>query len=207
MYRISINEELEFDVYKKLIDFAFEKSDAIMSVTYRFSEDIESRYTIKDKSIYDSEEEYLRFLKIYERMKKEAYEYHRIFKNSTEQFLEKMRPYLIKIRNHPTEWPSCMITFDHPDDGVDICTYRICSEVKSYILQGKGLFNWKYPNLPDDLCFFLNGYCWFCTVSHEGYATMFLSDFKEVEKLRKIGLKFELTECKDEEVKLFHEDY
>ncbi|GAA0178456.1 hypothetical protein SH2C18_15120 [Clostridium sediminicola] len=207
MYIVNIDEELELDTYKKLIGFAFQKSDTFMLVTYRNNKDIESRFALADKSLYDSKEEYLVFLDIVEQRKKEAYEYQRIFKNNTEVFLEKLKPYLIKIRNHPTEWPSSKIAFLSNDSSVDICTYKICSEVKSYLLDVKGLFNWRHPYFPNDLCFFSKGYCWFYTVAHDRDATMYISDFNDVVKLRKLGLKFKLSECKDEEVILFHEDY
>ena len=90
---------------------------------------------------------------------------------------------------------------------IDICVYGICNEVKTCLLEPKGLFNWKYPYFPDDLCFFKDGYCWFATVAHEGYACIYVENIKEIEILKDMGLKFEFVKCDDDKEDLFYEDY
>lgn len=154
MYRICIDEELKLDVYKKIIDFGLSKSDAFMLVTYRYSNEGEAMYSKPDRNAYDSEDEFLMFLNYFEQMKKERYDNEAIFKNNTEPFLEKLKPYLIKKRNFPTEWPSAKVVFYDKFTTVDICVYRVCDEIKPYLIEADGLFNWKYPYFPDDLCFF-----------------------------------------------------
>ncbi|NLP27663.1 MAG: hypothetical protein GX370_02615 [Clostridia bacterium] len=75
------------------------------------------------------------------------------------------------------------------------------------MLEPKGVFNWKYPYFPDDLCFFKDGYCWFSTVAHEGYAYVFVSCIQDVEMFRSIGIIFDVSECDMTNEELFFEEY
>ncbi|AAK79040.1 hypothetical protein BJV85_002938 [Clostridium acetobutylicum] len=206
MYKILIEEELNLKAYEGIINFAVSKSDACMLVIYRYGEE-EKISNPPRRNDYNNEEDYLMFLNCLERMKKERYDNLDIFKKSTEPLLEKIRPYLIKKRNFPTEWPGVKVVFYSKYTSVDICVYSICKELETYLLEAKGLFNWKYPYFPDDLCFFKNGYCWFSVVAHEEYACIYIEDAQDIEKLLKIGVKFKVTECNKDEVKLFYEDY
>jgi hypothetical protein len=85
--------------------------------------------------------------------------------------------------------------------------YCICDEVKSYLLEPKGIFNWKYPHFPDDLCFFKGGYCWFSTVAHEAYACAYLKSIKDIETFDGLGIEFKVVECNITNEQLFYEDY
>jgi hypothetical protein len=48
-------------------------------------------------------------LKVDEEAKRRKYKEVAIFKEQAEPFLEKLKPYLIKKRNFPTEWPGLKI--------------------------------------------------------------------------------------------------
>lgn len=56
MYKIYIDEELELDEYKKIINLGICKSDAFMLVTYRHSSEAEEMYSKPDRNVYESEE-------------------------------------------------------------------------------------------------------------------------------------------------------
>ena len=213
MYKLLIYQELEEDTYNKLIDFACGKSDAFMLIIYKYSNDIDRMYKKPDKKLVKNKELYLKILDSIERAKKQKIEENKISEKSLIPFSEKLKPYLIKKRNSPIKWPGMIkwlgmmeIT---PDDNyiIDICVYKVCNEVKTYLAEPKGLFNWKYPYFPDDLCFFKDGFCWFSTVAHEGYACMYIKNSVELEILKKLGIEFKVTECNEDKVDLFYEDY
>lgn len=206
MYEICINEELRQNIYEKLIEYSITKSDVFMLVTYRYSEEIEKIYSVPDEASFDNKEIYLKVLDSFKRMKKEEYRNRTIFKKNTESFLEKLKPYLIKKRNLPTEWPGLKVILDKHTK-VDICVYRIYDEAKNTLLEPKGLFNWRYPYFPENLCFFKDNYCWFYSIAHEEYAYIYIKSLEEVKELENLGLNFKARRCKEDEIKLFYEDY
>lgn len=208
MYAIHIFNELKSKNYKSLIDYAVLESDAVMLLTKRFTKEIELAYSSPVRSEFGSEEQYLGMVDYIEGAKKERYKDEVIFKNSTELFLEKLKPYLIKNKNFASEWPGTVIESGFSEYmNRDICFYRVCNEVKRYLLEPNGLFNWKYPYFPEDISFFKDGYCWFFTVSHEGYGYIYTKNIEVVKKLKKLSAHFEVHDCNDDEVNLFYEDY
>lgn len=44
-------------------------------------------------------------------------------------------------------------------------------------------------------------------MAHEGFAYIYVKKIEHIEKLKELGLDFQIEECNDEEVNLFHEDY
>lgn len=207
MYKIIFNEDLEMDEYEKLIDFALSKSDAFMLVTYRDVGSIEEMFSTPPARQSLSEELQLMLRKSDEEDKKRKYLDVGIFKQKTEPFLEKIKPFLINTRNLPTEWPGKKVVFHTKYQSLDISVYKVCNDVREYLLEPKGIFNWKYPYFPDDLCFFKNGYCWFSTCAHEWYGCMFVDTYEDVEKLQNIGMVFNIQESDITEESLFYEKY
>lgn len=206
MYKVDITEELNLESYTKFIDYSFSKSDAFMLVTYRENENIELMFSEPSINLSLNEEIRLMILKSNEEAKKIKYKDIGIFKERTEPFLGKLQPYLIKKRNYPTEWPGIKVVLNEYTN-VDICVYKVCDEVKPYLLEPKGLFNWKYPYFPDDLSFFKGGYCWFTIVAHEGFACMYIKNDDDIRNLKELGMDFNVTEHNDNEKSLFYEEY
>lgn len=206
MYEIDILEELDEIVYTNLIEYAIKKSDVFMIVTWRLITDIESAFSLPDRNDFESDEEYSDAVNFTEEAKAQRYKDEKIFKKFTKEYLEKLEPFLIKKRNFPTEWPGTMVELNK-DMSVDIGIYKACSNVKDYLLEPKGLFNWRYPYFPEDLCFFKEHKCWFYTVAHEGYASIYVNNIDDVNKIKKTGLKFEISQCNENEVNLFYENY
>lgn len=205
VYKILITKELKSESYSRFINYAFCKSDAFMLVTYRNIGDIELMFNKPiDLSLSKDIQELI--LKSNEEAKKRKYKNMDIFKKNTEPFLEKLKPYIVKKRNFPTEWPGVKVILNKYTN-VDICVYRICEEIKTYLLEPKGLFNWKYPYFPDDLSLFNKGYCWFTTVAHERYACMYVDNDEEIKILKELGVEFQIIECSENEGSLFYEEY
>ena len=71
-------------------------------------------------------------------------------------------------------------------------------------MEPQGLFNRKYPNYPDYLCFFKDSYCWFNIVAHENVAFIHLKSEDEIKEIKRMGFKFSIDEYDDE---LFYEEY
>ncbi|MFA6809249.1 MAG: hypothetical protein WCR27_09690 [Eubacteriales bacterium] len=206
MFKINISDDLEFDKYNRFIDFAFTKSDAFMLVAYRESDNVELMFKQPPAEMQLSDEILQMISKSNEEAKKIKCKEIAIFKERTEPFLAKLEPFLIKKRNSPSEWPGIKVVL-REHTSVEINVYRISDEVKPYLLEPRSLFNWKYPYFPDDLSFFNNGYCWFASVAHEGYACMFTNTYDDITILQELGLNFNVTECDYNMKSLFHEDY
>lgn len=205
MYKIEIRDELELESYNRLISYALSKSDAFMLVTYRYIENkkLMTQHHFKKTCKNDKS----RIMKYYDEVKRKKRKDAAIFIKSTEPLLRRLKPFLIKTRNYPTVWPSANVIFYDDYTSVDICTYKACEEVKPYLMETKGLFNWKYPYYSDDLCFFKGGYCWFSTLAHEEYACIYVEDSKDVEKIKEFIVNFDVNKCNEEDVDLFYEKY
>lgn len=205
MYKVLITKELKQYNYFKLIDYAFSKSDACMLVVYRDIGDMELMFNgPPDLSLSEEIREII--LDSNKKAKKEKYNDMAIFQEKTEPFLEKLNPYLIKKRNFPTEWPGVKVVLNEYMN-VDICVYKICDELRKYLLEPRGLFNWRYPYFPDDLSFFCKGYCWFTTIAHDEYACMYIDSYDDIKILKELDIEFEETKCNESHVNLFYEDY
>ena len=71
------------------------------------------------------------------------------------------------------------------------------------------LWDWDYPNLPMDLCFFNKGAAWFVSSAHEQFAYLYLFDDEDGKylprMLREVGIEFE-EQGSREEKDLFHDE-
>lgn len=191
MFIIDITEELKLDSYKRFIDYAISKSDAFMLVTERVT-DIEAKYAEAFENL--DEDSRLEMKKYYEETKQRLYKNKAMFEKNAEPFLEKIQPYLVKTRNYPTEWAGRIVAGNDKYIKFDISVYRICKEVKPYLLEPKGLFNWRDPYFPEDLSFFKDGYSWFHTVAHDGYGIMYTESDDDIEKLKEMDIEFEIRD-------------
>lgn len=81
----------------------------------------------------------------------------------------------------------------------DIKVISLSSQIVFNNLMGSGrLYDWKYPELPEDLCLFSKGKCWLQSIAHEELCFIYTDDPLEMKILKKIGLKFLIVE--DDEV-------
>ncbi|MCB8818852.1 hypothetical protein [Desulfosporosinus shakirovi] len=207
IYLIYNLDEPKVKAYEKLIDYALGKSDAFMLVTARqesYADLKNFKYSFLGREEFENEMHYQRYLKSCEKIQEEMLGRAQIFEKSTKPYLEKLQPYLIKVRNKPEEWPSTMCGDDSKEIHVDINTYKVCREVRSYLLEPAGLFHWLRPFFPEDLCFFKDGYCWLSSSAHESFAEIYIDNEDEVESLKTLGLKFK---CEKKEIQMFYEDY
>lgn len=66
-----------------------------------------------------------------------------------------------------------------------------------FFMVSQGLFQWKYPELPEDLCFYRKGKCFLRTVAHENICEIYEDNVDEIRYLRK-KLKLKLVEIKND---------
>lgn len=207
MHEIVIVDELALDIYNRLIEYACAKSDAFMLVIYRYDKKIQSTALEIKGKFAKSKEIQASICRANEEAQKRRLRDRKIFKESAKPFLKKLDPYMIKKRNFPTEWPGTQVIFYDNNTDVDICVYKMCEEVKKFLLEPKGIFKWKYPYFPEDLCFFKDGECWLETTAHDEFGIIYTNDFEDIETLKNIGVNFDYTERNEKEIDLFHEDY
>jgi hypothetical protein len=73
------------------------------------------------------------------------------------------------------------------------------------ILATDGLYSWKYPDMPEDLCLFSKGKCWLKSVAHEKICWIYTDSEIEKDILKKvIGLKFIEVDGEDTPTLDFH---
>ncbi|MCQ2485327.1 MAG: hypothetical protein MJ168_08345 [Clostridia bacterium] len=55
------------------------------------------------------------------------------------------------------------------------------------LLNADSIQHWNYPDDVENLCFYKNGVCTFCSVTHEDYFAFYTDDETEVEELEKMS--------------------
>ena len=95
-----------------------------------------------------------------------------------------------KVHSQKTLNMPGMISLD-TDNTYKMTIYRSDPNVHKILTKENGIFEWDYPKRPMDLAFFRNGYAWFVSVSHEGYAYFITDDEKEIKHLMDIGVNID----------------
>ena len=70
-----------------------------------------------------------------------------------------------------------------------IVSVNLFSELKSLFLKHH-LFEWKYPDLPEDVCFFFNEECKFQSVAHDGDLIMYKETKKDIDFFDLNGIEY-----------------
>lgn len=171
-------------IYEKLINYAFEKSDAIMFVSRKdgFSptelEELDN--TIENIKMKFSDS---------------------ILKTRTGGYWV-----FTKVGNQ-----RCGLEEEDPpgyDELFEVLFLKTNQSVKEYMLTNKNLYQWLNPKYPEDISFFKNGYCWLYSVAHEEMCEIYCENIKEYEYLKSLGIKFfenKFTPTPKEN--LYYEDY
>ena len=71
--------------------------------------------------------------------------------------------------------------------------YRAESGAFDALAEADGLFDWDHPQFPMDLCFFKDGFAWFVSSGHGGYAVLYTDSDDVVERLSDISTKIRLN--------------
>lgn len=71
-------------------------------------------------------------------------------------------------------------------------------KILGQLMATEGLYSWKYPDMPEDLCLFSKGKCWLKSIAHEKICWIYTDSEVEKDILKKvIGLKFTETDDPD----------
>lgn len=125
-------------------------------------------------------------------------------KKTTRTLKNNLAPYKLFEKN-VLAWPS-MITLNRGGHIYRLAMYKATNEVGGILSAVNSLWDWDYPALPMDLCFYRNGYAWFAASSHERWNSLYVNDEEIIKEMREEG--FELvdeTEVSDDSV--FYELY
>ncbi|OZB96225.1 hypothetical protein [Paenibacillus sp. XY044] len=106
---------------------------------------------------------------------------------ATEALLERLRPYVKAVRKQDA-WPGTQL-FGHY---ADVYYFDCQPPLKKLVLESAdGLYDWVWPNLLEDLCFFKSNEPWLVNIAHEHEAWIKTEDWEEILQFREIeGLMF-----------------
>lgn len=80
----------------------------------------------------------------------------------------------------------------------EIYVVKIDNTLNDDFFSVKGLWDWKYPYFPEDICFYKNKKCFMRSIAHEEMCMIYDSDQSIISFLDKIGVTY--WESPDEEV-------
>lgn len=74
----------------------------------------------------------------------------------------------------------------------DIYVFNLFKEFKRKLRNTPNLFDWQYPNLPEDICFFRKNSlkCWLQVIAHENYAYIFDETEQDEKMLIDCGIQY-----------------
>ncbi|MBE6809301.1 MAG: hypothetical protein E7524_07520 [Ruminococcaceae bacterium] len=113
-----------------------------------------------------------------------------------------LKPYKIFALNG-NQWPST-VTLNENNHIYKIVLYKADINAQTALCIADDIFDWDYPNLPMDLCFYKNGYAWFSSSSHEREAYVYTNDAHDIDALIKLGANIEF-DCEIDDSQLFLE--
>jgi len=78
-----------------------------------------------------------------------------------------------------------------------VCSHKLEIKVIKFdkslvqeLKKAQSLYNWKAPNRPEDISFFINGKCFLQSVGHENYCFIYAEDEETMSILDKIGFEY-----------------
>ena len=79
-----------------------------------------------------------------------------------------------------------------------VCFYRAENSALQCLLSVNSLFDWIWPTMPQDLCFFRENTCWFCSISHEKQAILTEPTNQDIEFFEQLDLVDRSKDYSDE---------
>lgn len=92
------------------------------------------------------------------------------------------------------------------DTKVEIKVIKFSKILTGAITAFPGLYYWKYPDSPEDLCFYLNGKCFLKSVAQKKLCYIYDDTKETFSAIEKIGLKFEKCPHNEKEVPRLREE-
>ena len=108
-----------------------------------------------------------------------------VYKDKIQKWLEKYKSYIIKSEKKYIEFqPKEIIPYQ------TIYYLKMNQELKKELLSKESLFEWKYPEMIEDISFFKNDQCWLFNVTHEEILDIMCDSKEEYDYLKSIGIEF-----------------
>ena len=148
------------------------------------------RYYLND---FENKETYIRFIE-YMVLNSDSfsliyfkYRENEKYTTTVKEIQTLLKPYKI-FAKRSTQWPS-MITLNENNHIYKLVLYKSTVGVEKILSTVEKLFDWDYPSLPMDLCFYKDGYAWLVSSSHERCAFLCIDDKKSYFEFIDIGAK------------------
>lgn len=164
-----IKGKIENEQYKRLIKYAFQKSDAIMFV-FRKDGFNDQQISKLEKTSNDLKTEFKDYIL---KIRNGAYW---VF---TKVGYSKLGIYNSKFKDQPNF-----------DKLFEVLFYKTNKELEEYVLSNSNLYSWLNPYYPEDISFFKNGYCWLYSIAHEELCDIYCENEEEYNYLKSIGIEF-----------------
>lgn len=165
-----VDMDIEKDVYKKLIEYACSKSDAVMLV-YRMDDLNDKERLLYEKAKQETKE----VLKDYFISSRNGGNW--IFNNVVEVVSGWGEHF---YKNSPGF-----------DDFFEIMYFKPSGKVKEFLLSVNSLYSGRFFNqYVEDLSFFKDGYCLLYSITHEKICWIAVETKEEYKYLKSIGIKF-----------------
>ena len=174
---IQIISKIEASQYHKLIDYLFSKCDI---------------FTFQVANYY---QEYLTY-------KNTKYFLHCDLNNYTnEEDCDQYIEYKTRIMKYIDQFKNFFIAeyVDVEYIGYGVSTYKreikvvkLDKSLVDILKTTNGLYDWKFPNMPEDLCFYSKGKCLLSSVAHEGLCFIYADTEETVSAIKEIGLDYVL---------------
>lgn len=106
------------------------------------------------------------------------------YKNSIEYRVREFRRFFIK------EYIDVEYAGNIYGNKMEIKVIRFDESLLGALKATSGLYDWQYPKMPEDLCFYSQGKCFLRSVAHEKMCIIYSDDYDTIYTLKKIGLKY-----------------
>lgn len=82
--------------------------------------------------------------------------------------------------------------------------YNSLLDAEKVLNKVEQIYEWQYPQLPMDLCFYKNGYAWFASCAHENLNWLYTNEISVVEDLKTLGVDLFFRKDVDESILFYN---
>ena len=112
------------------------------------------------------------------------------------EYKNKVMPKIEKIRTHQLKmYFSENYANNSYDREREIYIVKIDDCLNNSFFENDGLFAWKYPHFPEDICFYKDGKCFMESVSHEKLCFFYLVDDELLRFLEDREIEYLIEDC------------
>lgn len=154
-----VNSEISDELNKKLINIMYNYCDAF---SFHLTNNFKTCRSIEGLSESDGN----KYLK---------------YKNNLLPIINEFSNYVL------TNYKSLDYLGFHYYNKLEVYVIKFNKYTKDILIKSKGILSWKFPNMPDDLCFFSNGVCLLRSVAHENLIFLYTKDEALKKKLTDAG--------------------